>query len=58
MKTYTLTVTQEQIDTIAGFGNEMVKTVGLGAARQAVIALDALETAKEVETVEPEAPSE
>lgn len=58
MKTYTLTVTQEQLDTLAGFVNEMVKATGLGAARQAVIALDALETAKEVETVEPEAPSE
>lgn len=58
MKTYTLTVTQEQLDTLGGFVDQGLKSLGLGVVRQAALALDALETAKEVETVEPEAPSE
>lgn len=49
MKTYTMTVSQEQIDTIAGFVSEVLKTAGIGASRQAALVLDALETAKEVE---------
>ncbi len=64
MKTYTMTVTQEQIDTIAGFVSEVLKTAGIGASRQAALVLDALETAKEVEAevtapapVHPEAPA-
>lgn len=49
MKTYTLTVTKEQLDVLAGFVNEMVKATGIGVIRPAAIALDALETAQEVE---------
>ena len=49
MKTYTLTATKEQLDTIAGFVNEVLKTAGIAASPQAALVLAALDTAKEVE---------
>ncbi len=55
MKTYALIATKEQIDLIAAFVSEVLKTAGIGASPQAALVLAALNTAKEVETVEPEA---
>ena len=48
MTLYNLTVTKEQLDTMAGFVDAAVKALGLGCVKKAAEVLEVLESAKEV----------
>ena len=48
MTLYTLTLTKEQLDTLAGFLDAAVKSLGLGSVKKASEALTLLESAKEL----------